>query len=972
MNSSSRPPAPAPFIDTDEEDKSMGSWKVNEFESVVGRMVVNENDENDHENDESGGRGRRRGGGVDTDETRRKTTEKKKKNDSDGEIGDKKMEKEDDSLVSSTTATKTGISNDDSNSLAITESIEDNGKQPPPPHLTGKKNLNEPTLNAVQTYLLGGDFLNEPLEYEELTTFDLKIHRYTDERTRMRQGLLYSNNTNPGDVIDDVDTADERFYDQVYDEEEFHAVAVDFTKSVAAEASDRAGSSFIMHTKTYNWLKKAAGLHRAYDPYGPPQTQPLPQYQLFVPIDQRQHNRPNSQPHNPTSNNNGTSPYDSDDGEALEASPGMAGGKNDGAPASRFARPRVRMTRKRRRQERIDKDTAGLRILSEVVQELISELNSRCMESKGKGRSKNRTAPSSSSTPLPVILDTDKGGGNNMDKVSLETHDFVGRSKTNVPVPDKPLFPTLQTKDLLCIESLNVFNDPLSLSMMNWIERPSMGEIEVTSTQDIQYAGHDKEIPPALTKLGLEFRPRPLTIETKEVRSRKDIYMGKYQSKDVYASNCKMMLNALHTGARDWAIHEFFYSTIDRDWYRHDGFAADLARLKLPITSSSKLTRTEWSLIRRKVRGRPRLFSKRFIVEQIRRRNRYRSLIRQLQQDPTIPEFSTIPKGSVVTAYNKRFRTILKGKILLYDPRTHEYLVQFERQKYGYELCPDFEVACTGKQGYVPSPLFEPSPFLSYDEPRRTELVLADENGEPKTDLTDVDLEEIEREVLLRLVTTIKEAFDRKTLILTAVQLCAEAHDTSKGKEVMWLTANLNETNESIEAAMLHLQVMYGELYKRSEALKQALPKEVTHDPSFTEWLESLREVSTILGGAVDGISTDRSECLQQQNSSSTWVGMLLLVNYLTEFFSFADDQQNKSTLSNGALDTALKNAFDQFANTVLPSKMENELSDLELENESRIEKALMELGSAVGMLRAEVAVGWGKDGTVTPEILTI
>lgn len=827
----------------------------------------------------------------------------------------------------------------------------DISKQPP-----GKKNLNEPTLKVVQTYLLTGDFLNEPLEYEEVAAFDLKIHRYTDERTRLRQGLVFSNTTNRGSPVD-TDTAEERLYDQVYEEEEFHAVAVDFTKTVAAEASDMAGSSFIMNTKTFNWLKKAAGLQRAYDPYGPPQTQP-PQHQLFKPIDPQHQNQSYSQ------TSNYTFPDDSDDGE-VEA-PVEGTDENGGAP-SRLTRRRVRMTRKRRRQERIEKETEGLRILSEVVQELEKELKSS-MGLQGKGRNSDRAGS------LPV---SDMGRDDDMDKLSLMKYDIGGPPGRLA----KRSSSSLERKDLLCTETLNEFNDSLSFSMTDWIERLRIAETGV-NPEVVQYATQEEEIPPALTKLGLEFRPRPVTIEEKEVRPEKEEenFIGKFQA-NVYASNCKIMLNALRTGARDWAIHEFFYSNIDRDWYRHDGIASDLARLKLPITSSSKLTRTEWSLVRRKVRRRPRLFSKRFIVEQIRRRNRYRSLIRQLQQDPKLPEFSALPEGSLVTAYNKRFRTILKGKILLHDPRTHEYLVQFESPTYGYEMCPDFEVACAGSEEYPPSPLFEPCPFLSYDGLRMKELVLANENGAPKTELEDVELEEIEREILLRLVIVIKEAFDRKKAILAALHLCADTQETSKGDVTMWLGSNLNQVNDSIEAAILHLQVMYGKMYGSPESLKQAwkirsngrkLPKEVIYDPSFKEWLESLTAVSTIIGG-VDEVNMDRSsnkksDCLQQ--NSSTWVGMLLLVNYLTEF-AFVDDQKSPSTLSNGALDTALKNAFDQFANKILPSKMENELSELELENESRLEKALMELGGAVGMLRAEVAVGWGKDGVI-PEILTI
>ena len=193
---------------------------------------------------------------------------------------------------------------------------------------TAKKNLNEPTLNALETCLRSGDFFNEPLEYEEVAAFTLKIHRYADEKTRMRQGLLL-----PENETAKADDVEERMYNQVYQEEEFHAVGNEFFKTVQNEASELAGPSFIMHNKTCNWLKRAAGLQRNYDPYN--NQQPTQELGLSE-----------------------ESEEEGADSAAVEGAP------------RRLTRTRVRMTRKKRRQEKLQKETEGLRLLADVAREL--------------------------------------------------------------------------------------------------------------------------------------------------------------------------------------------------------------------------------------------------------------------------------------------------------------------------------------------------------------------------------------------------------------------------------------------------------------------------------------------------------------------------------------------------------------------------------------------------------------------------
>ena len=136
--------------------------------------------------------------------------------------------------------------------------------------------------------------------------------------------------------------------------------------------------------------------------------------------------------------------------------------------------------------------------------------------------------------------------------------------------------------------------------------------------------------------------------------------------------------------------------------YRYDRneFASDVA--KLGVLPNMKLSRHEWSLIRRRIPNRPRRFSQRFIFEQLKQRNRYRSIFRQMQRNPnqSNPLNCDIPApirvGTTVTAYNKRLRILHRGIVLFHDVRAHGYLVQFERKELGYEFCPDAEVASHG------------------------------------------------------------------------------------------------------------------------------------------------------------------------------------------------------------------------------------------------------------------------------------
>jgi DIRP len=131
-------------------------------------------------------------------------------------------------------------------------------------------------------------------------------------------------------------------------------------------------------------------------------------------------------------------------------------------------------------------------------------------------------------------------------------------------------------------------------------------------------------------------------------------------------------------------------------------FAADAQRAGIP--ADAMLTMREWQVVRRRLQHRPRRFSRQFIVSQLNSRNEYRSNVRLLQNNPHLATKARLPYniycpirvGAMVTAYNKRFRIIQRGRVLTYDRSTALYLIDFENKNFGFELCPDSDVATCG------------------------------------------------------------------------------------------------------------------------------------------------------------------------------------------------------------------------------------------------------------------------------------
>lgn len=135
------------------------------------------------------------------------------------------------------------------------------------------------------------------------------------------------------------------------------------------------------------------------------------------------------------------------------------------------------------------------------------------------------------------------------------------------------------------------------------------------------------------------------------------------------------------------------------------------------IPSDAKLTKSEWSLVRKEIircgigahkhSRKRRLFSQRFIRSQLDELLSYHKDARTIQtwngDVETIAPFGydvfpAIPVGATVTAVNKSAQMIHRGLVLdrtLYNDHIR-YHIQFERKELGLEYCSDIKVASHG------------------------------------------------------------------------------------------------------------------------------------------------------------------------------------------------------------------------------------------------------------------------------------
>jgi len=413
---------------------------------------------------------------------------------------------------------------------------------------------------------------------------------------------------------------------------------------------------------------------------------------------------------------------------------------------------------------------------------------------------------------------------------------------------------------------------PVSLALLDWQRR------------QLWAAGYNKRqrkllekdiranvrIPEYMAKLGIDFRLPPWESVNPAVANNvhdkpHNDPLRKKHSDDVYASWNHALINCLNGSARSWAVHEFFYSDVDRAWYNNNTFAREVA--KLGILPTAKLTRREWSVVRRAMRQRPRRFSKRFIMSQLKERNNFRDIVRDLQQNPDSTNYTgfdipaPISVGTTVTAYNKRFLILHRGKVLFHDVASARYLVQFERKELGFELCSDTEIARHGAPDILlpaaPSKITGASYQTGNDTFAKVGLPAYGSSAGPraapkrKDDVTceeevanilnknppqinpierEVAMEKVaERETLATLMAVIDAANSRKEMLLEVMEKCnfllvdrlpfgegAPTNHVVSGyfeKHFSWLRANLETTNQTLQLAQFYLNAMYSKAF---------------------------------------------------------------------------------------------------------------------------------------------------------------
>ena len=244
---------------------------------------------------------------------------------------------------------------------------------------------------------------------------------------------------------------------------------------------------------------------------------------------------------------------------------------------------------------------------------------------------------------------------------------------------------------------------------------------------------------------------------------------------------------------------EFFYPDLDAAWYEFDPHAARIASL-VPVGTT--LTRREWKGLRRRIQ-RPRRFSQTFIADEIKKRNKFRRLVRKIQNSPNsttthgFPVPPILQPGTAVMAYNKKHQLVKPGVILFYSPGDYGYLIQFDAKELGCEFCPDTEVASV--------------------KPSSAQIMA----GTPRDDPA------IERYSLALLIANIERAKERKKAILDAMRenngYMFRRYQSNAGlnndgvdhasafqrSTSAWLHANLIQTNESLRKSLDFLRTAY-------------------------------------------------------------------------------------------------------------------------------------------------------------------
>eukprot|EP01041_Mallomonas_annulata_P005304 gene5304-10611_t len=197
-----------------------------------------------------------------------------------------------------------------------------------------------------------------------------------------------------------------------------------------------------------------------------------------------------------------------------------------------------------------------------------------------------------------------------------------------------------------------------------------------------------------------EERPDPEAIQTEQMR---------LESEYENYPQTKAIAEYLSSQSRLWPSHEWFYSTIDRDYFNENEFKGCLQILG--IDHVKQLTRSEWSFIRGIMEcniGRPRRFSRSFLTGERQKLNDYRRKCRLIQKGvEVVPQardfphqvFSPATVGDIVTVLNHKTGLLQRGQILTVNAFNTEdtaYRVQFTNAQFDSQIIGDKDIAVHG------------------------------------------------------------------------------------------------------------------------------------------------------------------------------------------------------------------------------------------------------------------------------------
>lgn len=179
-----------------------------------------------------------------------------------------------------------------------------------------------------------------------------------------------------------------------------------------------------------------------------------------------------------------------------------------------------------------------------------------------------------------------------------------------------------------------------------------------------------------------------------------------------------------HQKAHRWVCCEYFYANIDRTLLAGENDFCVCLKETFPNLKTKKLTRAEWSKVRR-LMGKPRRCSQAFLAEERALLSNKRQKIRQLQQQKVVDVsyYRDLPEqiplslviGTRVTALlHQPHYGLFNGVIDAVDTASHGYRITFERDGVGTHTVPDYEVLSIDPPEFLPL-----SSFQTRIKPRR-------------------------------------------------------------------------------------------------------------------------------------------------------------------------------------------------------------------------------------------------------------